>query len=249
MAVHVQATAEAALASPTFRPVDGSDVVGSAVVATETAITGVTSSSMYSANLPDGTTKAWLISGGQIYAEVDIVAAAGDAMTLETDAVDADALAADAVAEIQDGLATTADIEALQGSVTIISPFDPDTQTLTLVRGDSYLEDNSREVEISVDVGTQLPNDITGSTVFLRVQDTQDREQPLILDIEGTIVTAVGPTKEFTFEITKAQTDTLIPGDKRYQGDIEVLIGGVATQTATAMIIDITVLRDARDED
>jgi len=143
-------------------------------------------------------------------------------------------------------------VEALgASSAVILAPNVMGGDPLTLVRGDSYLNADNRAVVVTIDSSAILPNDITGSTVRLKMQSNREIEfvDTLVIDVAGTIVTAVGSTKIFRFDLAVADTENLKVGHNRYQADVEVRIGGDPEHTVTPVIMQVKVLRDARDVD
>jgi hypothetical protein len=120
----------------------------------------------------------------------------------------------------------------------------PTTGTLPLVRGDAYM--GQRAIVRSFDTTGLLPDDITGSAVWLRVKDMSDPDSDLVINVEGEILEAVGPVKTFRFEVPASDTDDL--HEERYQADVEVLIDSDEDLPATVAVLEAVITRDARDE-
>lgn len=142
-----------------------------------------------------------------------------------------------------DAIPTTATIAAaLNGqTITITSPYDTTAQTITIVRGDAYLNADSRAITVTIDVGTTMPNDISTATVALKYRRKGSSAAPT--SISGTVATAVGQEKVFRFDLTSAQTAVLELG-RVYDFEVEVLLEGSSSKPVTPVSGDIIVVTD-----
>lgn len=110
-------------------------------------------------------------------------------------------------------------------SITVVSPISEDGQTLTIVRGDDYLNDNGRAITFS---STSWP-DLTGATFLFAAQKNG------ATDFVGTVTgTSVGgATQTVRLELPTAQTSlaSVSPLGSPYKWDIEATLSDGAIVT------------------
>lgn len=109
------------------------------------------------------------------------------------------------------------------------SPMGSDGTTITIVQGDDYHSDDSREITWTGASADQWP-DLTGATLAMTARNKMDT-----LTVVPTVTTPTG-TQSFELELTAAQTDIT---SGRYQYDVQATLasGRVVTLLTGELIV------------
>jgi len=168
----------------------------------------------------------------------------------------------DSVIDLLDDLAATAGADATLANqeailakvnlitagtsiTTVTSPVSLDGATLTVIRGDSYLNANGNAVVIQVTsnrLPATLPDGTTVRLALQRVVSGARSGSPII--ITGTVATD-GATKTVRFDLPQATTSTLTVGSCAYYADVAFWLAGVASHEVTADILNVDVIDSA----
>lgn len=142
------------------------------------------------------------------------------------------------------GSSVTSNIEIIKSSwqnirtvgiVTVVSTVSVDGTALVIVRGDDYLNTDSRAVEFSSTGWPDLTAD-GGAAVTLTIRLKASRE--VELTVTGTVVDA----DTCRFDLTHTLTDELTPSSKGHIFDVEAILGN--DSYVTLVLGDCTVLED-----
>jgi hypothetical protein len=137
-------------------------------------------------------------------------------------------------------------------SVTVVSPLASDGETLTLVRGDDYLEAQNREITFS---STDWP-DLTGATeVIMTIRrrpegfSSGSSEQVLLVrkDVSGSRSVGGSP-QSVTFELDTGTPDTgetgdtgdLLPGTGTGKYDVQATLSDASIATLVTGVVNVT---------
>ena len=125
------------------------------------------------------------------------------------------------------------------GQVEVISPVDPDTSIITLVRGDDYPDADGRALRWS---SSQWP-DLTGATITFTAQHIS---QPAsVLQTAGAVLPPEAGSQTVQVELTSEQTDLLIPGVRAYWYDLEAKLASdrIVTLVKGQMTVEADITR------
>jgi hypothetical protein len=128
----------------------------------------------------------------------------------------------------------------LSGSeITIVSPFNPTTAKLTIVRGDDYpagaippftstsWDDLTNAVEVRMTVRYRTPSTGAGGEVIFTTTDVE------VSRVAG------GGEQSVTFELTTEQTTLLTPGNNTGKWDIQATLASGALRTLATGLMDV----------
>lgn len=118
--------------------------------------------------------------------------------------------------------------------------------TLTLTKGDSYLNADGNALTFTKATNATWPTDLTSWTPKLSIEPSADllavaSAAASISDITGTVVTATGDSRAVRFDLTAAQTATLTATTKAlYNYDVQVSSSNsrATLETGVAYVID-----------